>query len=333
MKQTIWLLIDSRHFGGIESHILQLAKALQQEQHPVHIIFLKKYPEKHPLATALSKAGLPYISLHNTFSGLNQLLKSSPPSIMHTHGYKAGIVGRLMGIIHSVPVISSFHAGENKQGKLAIYDLIDRYSSFLSTQRIAVSEPIAHSVPFKTTVINNFLSNVKQPISQGGNVAFVGRLSYEKGADRILTLAKNMPQTHFDIYGDGPEREMLQHAATDNVTFHGQQDMSKQWSNVGVLLMPSRFEGLPMAAIEAMARGIPVIGFNVGSLNKLIKNENNGWLIPDQRVLLFQDALFAYLNQLPTQRRQYQQAAQKTVRQGFSDQAILPQLLNLYRVA
>ena len=333
MKQKIWLLIDSKEFGGIESHVLHLAQALQADQHPVQVIFLKKYTIKHPLATELSKAGIPYIKLQHTFSGLRNLIKYSPPALMHTHGYKAGIIGRIMGFLHSVPVVSSFHAGETKQGKLALYDLIDRYSSFLSKQRIAVSEPIARSVPYKTTVLNNFLSNSNYSISLGQKVAFVGRLSYEKGADRILTLAKNMPQTHFDIYGDGPERQMLQHAATDNVTFHGQQDMSLQWQDIGVLLMPSRFEGLPMAAIEAMARGIPVISFNVGSLNKLISNENNGWLIPEQRVLLFQNALLAYLHQLPKQRELFQSSAQKTVRQGFSDKAILPQLLDLYRVA
>ena len=56
-NNEIWLLVDSRGTGGIETHILELASALQQQARPVVVVFLKDYGP-HPLRDALSVRGI-----------------------------------------------------------------------------------------------------------------------------------------------------------------------------------------------------------------------------------------------------------------------------------
>ena len=56
----IWLLLDSRDVGGIESHILQLAQGLTSFNHSVRVVFLCQYENTHPLTLALNNANVSY---------------------------------------------------------------------------------------------------------------------------------------------------------------------------------------------------------------------------------------------------------------------------------
>ncbi len=101
--------------------------------------------------------------------------------------------------------------------------------------------------------MNNFVSIANQHCRYK-QIAFVGRLSHEKGADRFIDIARHIPDIEFSIYGDGPEKPRLIENAPANVIFHGHQnDMDAVWCNISALVISSRYEGLPMAALEAMA--------------------------------------------------------------------------------
>ncbi|MCE2572039.1 glycosyltransferase family 4 protein [Motilimonas eburnea] len=333
MQNPVFLLLDSRQFGGIESHVLELAKGLKQAGVAVHVVLLQDYATVHPLEPLLQQQLIHCHKLTSPCSGLISLIALYRPSLFHTHGYKAGIVGRLLGLLYQVAVISSFHAGEKPKGKLAIYDFIDRYSACLAQQRIAISPIIAKRLPFTSHVVNNFLSHAPTEISQGLQIAFVGRLSREKGADRFVDLARLFPQYPFHVYGDGPERAHLQSMASSNVIFYGQQEMAKIWPKIGILVMPSRYEGLPMAAIEAMMHGIPVLAYDVGALNKLVHHQVNGYLIPPAQHGQMQMALGQFLGLPRSQKQSMQRAAKSQARKNFSAKAILPQIMNLYQQA
>ncbi|WDE02994.1 glycosyltransferase family 4 protein [Thalassomonas viridans] len=326
---SIWLLLDSRNFGGIESHVLQLASALTRQGLKAEVIFLDDYG-KHALKERLHQADIPFTCLRGSWYTLFSCAIRKKPALIHTHGYKAGLMGRLTGLLTRLPVVSSFHAGEKLSGKLAFYHFLDRISSGLCQGIIAVSEPIKRTLPAKAQVINNFVTMKKHRPKQGRQVAFVGRLSHEKGPDNFIRLARFYPGHTFHLYGTGPMEARLKRIATNNVIFHGaKQDMTPIWPRIALLIMPSRFEGMPMSALEAMSNGIPVIAYSVGSLDKLITT-GNGWLIPPEHFEGLKNALSGYLNADSRTRIQISRQARNTIITNFSDEAVLPRLLDIY---
>lgn len=331
MNSEIWLLLDSRSIGGIESHVFQLAKGLRQHNIAVRVVLMKLYG-KHPLVKLLSGSDIPCTVASQKDNDLFALCKKYKPAIIHTHGYKSGIVGRCIANYLGIPLVSTHHAGEQPEGRVAFYDWMDRYSSFLSDHIFSVSPQVSSRLPCKSEIIKNFVDAVATNPSKGNQVAFVGRLSHEKGPDILKRIACQQQSFVFHIYGDGPLRDQLVLDSPSNMVYHGlQKEMNSIWPRIGLLLITSRYEGLPMAAIEAMAHGIPVLASRVGALNSLIKHRVNGWLVePDDT-----EAFFYFLRQWQQlsngAKNAMRRAAMATVKQSFSSNAVIPRYIQCYQ--
>ncbi|WP_202973146.1 glycosyltransferase family 4 protein [Psychromonas sp. psych-6C06] len=331
-NNIIWLLLDSSKGGGIESHVMQLAEGLQQHGEQVEVVFLSNYG-KHPMHDALLKQGINSRTLDGSFSMLTRTLKNTRPRVVHTHGYKAGILGRLAAWMNSIACISTFHAGEIATGKLALYDWLDRISAGLADHRFAVSPQIASRLPAKTSLFKNFVNNHNLTTSQGNQIAFVGRVSAEKGPDHFAALATTFANTRLHLYGDGPELASLQAHCPSNLILHGQQDdMSKVWPKIGLLVMPSRYEGLPMAALEAMARGIPVVAFNVGAFDTLIEHQCNGWLVEPGNLSELAKYIHQWQQASPQHKHFVQLACQQTIASQYCSDVAIPDLIENYHM-
>ena len=334
MKKEICLLIDIRAVGGIETHVINLAKGLQHYNHHVSIIFYTDYGI-HPLEQYLIAEDLKFIKLDGSLSSLFYYLKHHNIWLLHTHGYKAGVLGRLFSFCLGIPVISTFHAGEPGHGKTWFYNKIDLLSSYFS-DRIAVSQAVASTLPAPTKILNNFVSTPTRIISDtkiGGAIAFVGRLSYEKSPDIFIQLAAHFPLQQFDIYGDGPMRESLQEQAGSNVHFHGAVDsMDPYWPKIDLLCIPSRFEGLPLAALEAMSQGVIVSASEVGALPKLIQHKENGYLSSRNNLDLMVKNIRQWLLLDNEQRVKMAHLAQQQIRDNYSSEAVIPQVVKCYQL-
>jgi len=328
-SNEVWILVDSSKFGGIESHILELSTALVKEHLSVRVVLLRCYGP-HPLVKGLNAKRIP-VNIANGEVGFLHLAFKNPPAIIHTHGYKAGITGRLVGKLLGIKTVSTFHAGEKPKGRVAFYDWLDRYASTLADHVFAVSHPVAERIHTSSQVIENFVDTDVVQLSAGEQIAFVGRLSEEKGPDRFVKLASKNTNVYFHVYGDGPLADSLQGRSPANTLYHGQQKyMNEAWNDIGLLLITSRFEGLPMAAIEAMARGIPVIAFDVGALSKLIDHNKNGWLIAPGDLKSFQKHLLYWLDLSAAERADIRFSARKKVVNNFSRKAVIPKYLSCY---
>ena len=330
VNTDILLLLDSSSLGGIETHVYQLAVGLHRAGKSVHVVLLQHYVE-HPLQTNLLNQGVSCTTLDGRKTSLWRFILRHKPRIVHTHGYKAGIIGRLFSKLNRNAVVSTFHAGEQTHGKLALYDFLDRSSACLNDEVISVSETIANRVWAKSTVFDNFISTEELNTSTGKEIAFVGRLSHEKGPDLFVDLAGRFPKHHFHVYGDGPLRNLITDCAVDNIHFHGlQTSMASVWPRIELLVMPSRHEGLPMAALEAMGCGIPVIASNVGALDRLITSGKNGWLIPSENNDILADRLQEWIYMDTSAKRRFKHSARKTIEQQFSARVAIPKLITLY---
>ncbi|WP_119154874.1 glycosyltransferase [Caldimonas tepidiphila] len=118
---------------------------------------------------------------------------------------------------------------------------------------------------------------------------FVGRLSWEKGPDLFLhavrAARRDAPHAHFVLVGEGPMRQELQAAIergglADCTHLAGlQSDMPAVYAELDLLASTSRSEAMPLAVLEAMACGLPVLGIGVGALPELIVPGATGWLV------------------------------------------------------
>lgn len=333
MKQktlSIWLLLDSRKPGGIESHVLQLAEGLHNHGEDVTVVFLTHYGD-HPLRDELQRHNINTTCLDGRLTTLWKAMRKARPSILHTHGYKAGIFGRIAALLCKIPAASTYHMGETPSGRLALYDWLDRQTARIASRVFAVSQQIAQRLPVDVQVVDNFVDTAGLEISNGNQIAFVGRLSTEKGPDNFLRLARRFPERHFQVYGEGPQTQELKISAPANLHFHGQQNnMPSIWPGIGLLVMPSRHEGLPMAALEAMARGIPVLASRVGALDQLIDSNVNGWLVTPGDGDELAGRLQLWLDMSEQQRHRFKQAARQKILQRFSADIAIPQLIASY---
>jgi glycosyltransferase involved in cell wall biosynthesis len=331
-SQEIWLALDSRGAGGIESHVLQLAKALQDSGRAVRILLLADHG-RHPLHAQAAALGITLECLDGSPLGLWRALRQRRPCLFHSHGYKAGILGRTLALLLGVPVVSTFHAGEPGRGRLRLYQWLDEFSGRLAP-RLAVSAAIGARLGTGTQVLDNFVSLAPERLHAPLSLAFVGRLSHEKGPDRFLAIARQHPQLPCLVFGDGPLREQLQAQASSNVQFMGMvDDMPQRWASIGLLCMPSRHEGLPMAALEAMAHGVPVAALDVGGLGQLATPQAGGLLCASGDVAALSAAIGAWGQLSNAQRRQRGQAARQWVARRFTPEAVLPEILRCYAQA
>lgn len=343
-ENEIWLLIDSLTFGGIETHVLELSYGLSQFGHSVRVVFVTQYDHASPLIDRLQMANIQYSYLYqisgstkrlNPLYALSRAVGIHKPKLVHAHGYKASILSKLIKLTPAgskVEQFTTFHAGETPSGKVKLYDALDRYSAFVSKANFAVSQLVQDKVKAKSVVLNNFISTDKLHLSEGEQIAFVGRLSHEKGPDRFVDLAIQFPYLAFHVYGSGPMETELLDRGEPNIVYHGHQNnMTRVWEAVGILVISSRFEGLPMAALEAMARGIPVVAMNVGALSTLVNHGVNGWIADSEDEL--SACLMEWLQMSRSQQHEIAINACNTITQNYSSQAIIPQVLRHYQIA
>ncbi|HEY7849719.1 MAG TPA: glycosyltransferase family 1 protein [Ktedonobacterales bacterium] len=135
---------------------------------------------------------------------------------------------------------------------------------------------------------------------------YVGRLAPEKSLERLLPVLHRLPNVHLALVGAGPEASSLRRIyAGAPVTFVGSlsgQELAAAYASADIFALPSSTETLGLAAIEAMASGLPVIGANRGGIPDIVRDGETGLLFdPDQPETLIYAA--ATLVDAPARRR------------------------------
>ncbi len=127
------------------------------------------------------------------------------------------------------------------------------------------------------------------------NIAFVGRISLEKGIDIFMKIAQEMKSESivFNVYSGTTSKEMIEKYVNSKscAIFHGYVNKPIMTRDIDVLVVPSRMEGLPMSILEAFMMKIPVVASFVGGIPELIEHKKTGLICKSGEVEEYKDLI------------------------------------------
>ena len=168
-------------------------------------------------------------------------------------------------------------------------------------------------------------------------VLAVGRLHEQKGFDLLLQAWKPIEKTYSDwslrIVGEGPKRAELEAQIESQglkrvVLAGATNNVLDEYEAASIFVLSSRYEGLPLALIEAMWSGLPCIAFDCPQGPAELLAENRGWLVPNGDIAEL-TAQIAYALSHPEEALKCAQKAQSFAQTTYSEAAIMPQWVQL----
>ncbi len=286
---------------------------------------------------------------------LVRLMREQQVCVLNTHLFVDGFYGRLAALWARVPVrvVTQQNAYDDPKLRLPTWQIWANRSLVPVTHKfIAVSQAVReylHRVEWvpegKIVVIPNAITPPTPPEPaqvralreqwlghrRGPLVGTVARLQPQKGLDVLLQavhlLQSEMPELRAVVVGEGPLRTLLERQAltmglTDRVLFVGtRRDIPTVLAALDVFVLPSRFEGLSLALLEAMAMARPVVATAVSGTVEVIRDGETGVLVPPGDA----DALAAGIRVMWKQRDRAQRMgenARRLVTERYTIQAV-----------
>ncbi len=302
--------------GGVETYILQTLSHLDRTRFEPHLICPENVGSLAEKAEAL---GIPVYPLDvpreiSVVADLRAVIETRRqikwlnPDLIHAHSSKGGVLGRLAALRTGIPVIYTpnayaFLGASRFNGK--IYQLVERVLRHTTACLLAVGESertrSINDVGFpesKVALVNNAISlpavsNMEEDITEP-MVLMVGRLCYQKNPEMFVRAAgrvhRRHPECRFELIGGGYQEH---HGRTvrglideldlqDRFEIHDwmtPQGVADRITQATIMVVPSRYDGLPFIPLEAMALGKPVVGTRVDGVQDVIVDGETGFLV------------------------------------------------------
>lgn len=313
--KTVWW-IDHLGLGGTQRVLVELVLGLSGTNHKHVIICLNDVVDPW-LADKLSDLQIVVIVVGKkgilTGFGVIKLLKflrqeSFDTSI--TLLFYSDLIGTILSNLAKVPNLISCQQSSNRHYKswqcIALRRVLSLTNSIVINSKTYRQYVYKRYIPIgkDLTVIENGVNpkyfekgykndqhRSKLCLPKGVKlIGVVGRLSYEKGLDILLNALTLIKQedVHLVISGDGPEtKNLIKQARKLKVShrthFIGYQNEIKPiYEMIDIYVQPSRFEGMPMSILEAMAVGCPVVASQIDGNSELVTDGVTGWLVPPE---------------------------------------------------
>jgi glycosyltransferase involved in cell wall biosynthesis len=299
--------------------------------------------------------GRDLFSFWNLAREVRKSVKRHRPDIVHLHGTFAGIVGRLVlaARLGRPKIVYCAHGWsfvmDVSPARRKLYGFVERLLANFTDRIITVSEherkcAIAVGIPAaKMTTVLNGVGGSDDPrrskrIESGPiRLIFVGRDDRAKGLDILLQAMDQLGEdvVELEIVGGpldefGQPRPAAHLCERRNIHFAGWVDRSEVFARIAAadaLVMPSRWEGFGLAAVEAFRVGTPVIASNRGGLPEVVTHGVTGFVIP-----LEVSALARCLGSLDRrQLRLMGEAAKVDFARRFTSKRMCAEILDVYR--
>jgi len=356
MVRPIIQLIGSGAIGGGTTVVLALSQALAERGVPVVVAsdsgsYLIAAAQASGLATLELDFGRRAATPKLAFR-IAHAIRALKPAVLHAHGARAGLPAALVPESLRVPLVYTVH-GFHYVSKTPVIRALARHAERFCMQRAAATVFVSDFdrglasndglIPGRSehvVIHNGAMAAKKDPsVEPEFDIAFLGRLHPQKNplllADILLALRPLEPV--LAIIGDGEcetaLRERLRQAGVAHqVRFLGARpspEALRLLERTRIQVLPSQSEGLPVAVIEAMHRGVPTVASNVGGVGELIEDGVTGFLLRPDDIAGFADRLGCLLVDEP-RREAMGEAARKRARSAFSVERNLEQHLALY---
>ena len=202
----------------------------------------------------------------------------------------------------------------------------------------AVEQFGGHAFLLPNFIEDSFLqrrNGKREEMSGRVRIVFAGQISKDKGCVELLEASRQLPDADFVLLGnvhkDMEERVRDLPANVEIVDQVPQEAVEEEMRTSDIFVLPSLREGFPMAALEAMAVGLPVVTTRAGALPDMIEEGKGGVIVPRPRgdpVPLI-SALRALLGD-PARRRRMGRFNRERVRTEYAYSVVAPQLTSIY---
>ncbi len=306
-RMRIMFVSTNADLAGAPLHVLSLAENLPERLFKLQLIFgenefvsKKLISQKYDVSVINTlRSDLNIIGTIRSMISLYKIARVKRPHVIHAHSTKAGLVARLVGLLVGIPVIYTIHGWGFGLGRKRILSFfifqVEYLLKFTTAHYIAVSNADRNigvnnlRIPENkiTTIYNGVENRVINHFPPAFTITMIARNDYQKD---YLTFFKAINGIDAIIYcvGRGTDssefKKMAKLHAPDSfskIIFFGPTDnIANILSKTSVFVLSSKFEGLPMTIIEAMAAGIPSVASNVGGISELIIDSKSGYLVP-----------------------------------------------------
>jgi glycosyltransferase involved in cell wall biosynthesis len=300
--------------GGVENQLLNVLRHYDRDGLSPVVCSLS---DKGEIGREMEEEGTEVVCLNrlghrfdwNIVRELRELITNRGIIIVRTHQYHANLYGRLAARLAGTPcVVASVHNVYTRDRK-PHRRLMNRLLAGWSDRIVAVSGSVREDVikydgvpGGKVTVIHNGVDiesfrnargeGVREELGCGPEttvVGTVGRLTEQKGQGYLLEAAASLMKRYpfrLLVVGDGPLLDELRRMASSlgiagEVTFTGmRRDIPALLAAMDVFVLPSLWEGMPNALLEAMAARRPVIATDIPPFREVISSPKHGVLVP-----------------------------------------------------
>ena len=348
--------------GGAEEMVLNLVRHLPSSYEPA----VACIHDAGPIGLEIQRTGVPFKvlgltpGLRHPFDvlRLRDFLHECQPDIVHTFLLTGSLYGRFAAMMARVPVVigTEVNVYERKQ---ALHALAERWLMRGTDAVVASAESVrefyvrqVQADPSKVEVIYNAVDWSQLDTTVGRDemraamdvpagaplLGIIARLTEQKGHRVLLDALAQRPdlgQAYLVIVGDGPLSAGLQRQAADlglssRVRFLGaRRDLGNILAAVDAFVLPSFWEGLPLAMVLAMGAGLPVVASRVAGIPEVVQDGVSGLLVTPGDSAELAAALSRVVND-DTTRVLLGQAARAFVRPRFGVDGYVNAITSLY---
>lgn len=362
-------IINALRVGGAEQLILNFAQAIRDPALSSQDIRLTVITLRRDVPEVLEQAkqfGARVVHFYNRkiyapgrFWDLVRFLRSEDIDLLHTHLTMANILGASAGRVAGIPVVTSLHNTTMTTAEHPVWSPLE--TLLLRTavrQVIAVGwqtaeahqdrlggKPVLvlpNAVPIPEPLVPKDRRQIRRELVGDPDVPLlisVGRLEEQKGMPDLLQAFADLQRTHprasLVIAGDGSlrpelENQVLQQGLSGKARFLGlRRDIPELLGAADIFVSASLWEGLPVATLEALAAGLPVVATAVGDVPRVVVQEA-GLLFPPRQPAELAGGLRQLLDN-PELRAAQSTAARRHAIRHYSAVNWARRLLEIYR--